>query len=125
LAIETCIAGAGGNDDIVEAGVIRTGSNLWYVVFESILVTLGLDTTYYETRKNLIDESLVRRRNNIAHGKEMDAKPDEFVELRNKVLDMMDHFAVQVFISASQKDYLERAPVAPLPSRTTAPIAGT
>jgi hypothetical protein len=125
LAIESCINGAGGGDDIFEAGVVRTGSNLWYVVFESILVTLGLDTAYYETRRNLIDESLVRRRNDIAHGKEMDAKPDEFVELRNKVLDMMDHFAVQVFVAASQKDYLQRALVAPDPSLSAVVSTGT
>lgn len=113
--VETCVVGSGGADDIEESGVIRTGSNLGYDMLVAILVTLGLDYSFYETRANLINKSLLERRNTIAHGRELDINPADFDDLRAKVVDMMDHFAVQVFMAASHRDYLTTMNATPSP----------
>ena len=47
---------------------IDTKSNLTSKVFANIANSLDIATVAYETKFNLIDESLVRRRNEIAHG---------------------------------------------------------
>jgi hypothetical protein len=104
--LESCVQGSGGPDELVESGVIRTNSNLNYQVFSEILTTLGLSTDDYQMREHLINKSLVERRNTIAHGRELNVRPEDFDELRRLVVDMMDHFAVQVFMAASQREYL-------------------
>lgn len=70
------------------------------------MVTLGLKTDYFETRAHVINESLVKRRHNIAHGRELDVAPSDFDDLRKHVLDMMEHFAVQVYLAAAHGEYL-------------------
>jgi len=56
---------------------VDTESNLKTHVFENIVLSLGIDTRPYGSRYNLIDESLVWRSNEIAHGEYVDLNSDQ------------------------------------------------
>jgi len=85
--------------------VISTNSNLSSNVFENILFSVGIATSKYETKFNLIDESLVRRRNKIAHGEYLDIDYPEFQELVTEILLMMRWFKTDLLNAASLKAY--------------------
>lgn len=68
---------------------IDTASNLSSEVFRNILLSVGIDPSGYETRFNLIDESLVKRRNNIAHGDYLEVKKQDWANLADEVLLML------------------------------------
>ncbi len=47
---------------------VNTQSNLSSKIFKEIICTLNFDYSLYATKEHMIDEQLVYRRNNIAHG---------------------------------------------------------
>lgn len=65
---------------------INTASNLSSSVLQNILLSVGIDPSGYETRYKLIDESLLKRRNNIAHGEYVDIKREDWAALADEVL---------------------------------------
>jgi len=89
-------------DELSEQGtlssssLIRTESNLSSKVLADILIRIGLDGDLFAVNSHFIDENLVSRRNEIAHGKWLDMKPEEFAELSKKVQDMLDEFTDRV-----------------------------
>lgn len=84
---------------------INTDSNLSSQVFDNIVYTLALAPTPYESRYNLIDESLVNRRNRIAHGEYLDIKADEWRKLADDILDLMRQFKSDVQNAATLAQY--------------------
>ena len=84
---------------------ISTNSNLSSNVFKNILFSVGLATAKYETKFNLIDESLVRRRNKIAHGEYLDIDYPEFQTLVKETLLTMRWFKTDLLNTASLKGY--------------------
>lgn len=77
-------------------GVIDTGSNLSSSNLNEILWTLGLDASQYSTKKILIDEKLVNRRNYIAHGEPLDVSVSDYLVLHDEILILLDTFRNQV-----------------------------
>jgi hypothetical protein len=75
---------------------INTESNLSASVFENILQAVGFATTPYEAKANLINESLLRRRNTIAHGEYVDVAKDDWVKLADEVLQMLRQFKTDI-----------------------------
>jgi hypothetical protein len=75
---------------------INTESNLSASVFENILHAVGLETTPYESKANLIDESLLKRRNTIAHGEYIDVPKDDWAKLADEVLQMLRQFKTDI-----------------------------
>lgn len=75
---------------------INTESNLSASVFENILHAVGFDTQPYETRSNLIDESLLKRRNTIAHGEYIGVAKDDWAKLADEVLQMLRQFKTDI-----------------------------
>lgn len=71
---------------------INTESNLSASVLDNILQAIGFATTPYETKANLINESLLKRRNTIAHGEYIDVSKDEWGILADEVLQMLRQF---------------------------------
>ena len=71
---------------------INTASNLNFQVFEEVLCVLGLDKTSYLSKKALIDERLVRKRNEVAHGRYSEIEEDEYLDLHSNLIDMVDLF---------------------------------
>jgi len=92
------------------SSAIDRESNLTSKVFANIAASLDIATTGYETKFNLIDESLVRRRNKVAHGDYLDLDPADFRTLADDVLQMMRDYKTDLQNAASLATY--RRPVA-------------
>jgi len=86
--------------------VINTESNLSSLVFREILWTLGLDEAPYATKKTLLDEKLLARRNHIAHGQSLDVSVDDYLEMHDEILALMDAFKTQIENACILKQYL-------------------
>lgn len=85
--------------------VVRTESNLSSKVFSNIGVAIGLDLQWYEPRYNLIDESLLKRRNSIAHGEYLDVAADGFWSLANEVILLLRSFKTDIENAVALKAY--------------------
>lgn len=84
---------------------IDTESNLTSKVFSNIATSLDISITPYETKFNLIDESLVRRRNKVAHGEYLDVGVDDFWTLANEIIQMMRGYKTDLQNAASLEAY--------------------
>lgn len=84
---------------------INTESNLTSKVFENIANSLGIKTDPYSSRFNMIDESLVQRRNKIAHGEFIDIGGKEFGELLDGILALMREYKTDLQNAASTAAY--------------------
>ena len=80
-------------------------SNLSSSVFKEIICILGLDYSLYESKKVLIDEKLLKKRNMIAHGNYLDIDEQQYDELHIQVVGIMDNFRNQIDNCASTKQY--------------------
>ena len=88
---------------------IEMKSNLSSEVLREIIYMLGLDYRDYETKAKLIDETLLKNRNNIAHGKYLLMDDEEFIDLHRAIVDLIDLFSNQISNAAITKAY-KRAP---------------
>ena len=88
--------------------LIRTSGNLSSSVLRDVTTRLGLPYAPYETRSNLIDEKLVRRRNNISHGDYLEVDEESYEELHQKVLEMLNRFTADLLNAAATRAYLHR-----------------
>ena len=95
------------------SSAINTESNLTSKVFTNIATSLDIDVERYSTKFNLIDESLVNRRNKVAHGEYMDLGGKEFGELVVDVLQLMRDYKTDLLNAASMESY--KRPVALVP----------
>ena len=88
--------GLGGKSKLKIDTAINTDSNLSASVFENILQAVGFATAPYEAKANLIDESLLKRRNTIAHGEYIDVAKDDWAKLADEVLQMLRQFKTDI-----------------------------
>ena len=86
--------------------VVSTNSNLSSSILREITCILGLDYSFYETKKVIIDEQLLKRRNGIAHGEYLLLNREEYQQLHYEILAMMENFRTQIENNAIQKLYL-------------------
>jgi MAE_28990/MAE_18760-like HEPN len=89
--------------------VVATGSNLSSSILREITCLLGLEYTFYETHQVIIDEQLLSRRNKIAHGERLEylsLSRDEYQQLHEQILSMMEYFRNQIENHAAQQLYL-------------------
>ncbi|WP_295883817.1 MAE_28990/MAE_18760 family HEPN-like nuclease [uncultured Thiohalocapsa sp.] len=84
---------------------ITTRANLSSEVLREIVETLGLSFAPFETKCNLIDETLLRSRNTIAHGEYLIITVGRFEELAREVLEMMENFRAQVQNAAALQQF--------------------
>lgn len=84
---------------------INTESNLTSKVFSNIATSLDINLGEYTSRFNLIDESLVSRRNRIAHGEFIDIGGAEFGDLLNDVLQIMREYKTDLENAATTAAY--------------------
>lgn len=64
---------------ILPKEAISTASNLSSEILKEITAVLGLDFLPYSTRSNLIDEKLLKTRNEIAHGEYLVFDREEYI----------------------------------------------
>ena len=88
------------------SSAINTESNLKSTVFTNIANSLDISISGYATKFNLIDESLVNRRNKVAHGEYLDLGGKEFGELVGEVLEIMRGYKTDLQNAASMKSYI-------------------
>lgn len=88
--------------------IIKTKSNLNSEVFIEIMETIGLDYSQYEGNFKLLDEVLLKMRNEIAHGEKLeyiDLDKERFDEVYEKIVEMMNIFSAQIMNAACLKEY--------------------
>jgi len=84
---------------------VDTKSNLSFAVLTNIMNSLGLSPDLFATKQKLIDERLLFRRNNIAHGKYLAISAAEYDELHHQVLEMLETFRNLIDNAASASLY--------------------
>lgn len=84
---------------------IDTESNLSSKVFENILNSIGLDESYYAPFYNLIDESLLKRRNKVAHGEYLDLEVKDWAGLADTIVMLLRAFKTDVQNAATLGAY--------------------
>lgn len=87
------------------ANAIDTEANLSSKVFSNIAESLDISISTYEAKFHLIDESLLNRRNKIAHGEYIDIGADDFATLTDTVLEMMRSYKTDIENAASQASF--------------------
>lgn len=91
------------------SGAVKTESNLSSTIFENIANSVGVSTTPYATKFNLIDSSLVERRNKIAHGEYLDLTSGDFGPLVDEVLGLLRWFKNDLMNAAVTEAYKKSA----------------
>jgi MAE_28990/MAE_18760-like HEPN len=87
------------------SNAVDTESNLQSKVFDNIATSLDIETTSYQTSYNLIDQSLVRKRNSIAHGEFLDLKVTDLQVLTDEILTLMDCYKTDISNAAATKKF--------------------
>ena len=95
----------------IDDTVINTESNLWYVVLQKNLYRIGMPTSLFDDLKRDID-SLVNRRNSIAHGtQDSGVTEKELTRWENVVKRILEESIKILFKYAKDKNYLnDRVP---------------
>jgi hypothetical protein len=86
--------------------IVSTASNLSSDILREIICRLGLDYSFYETKEAIINEQLLKRRNGITHGEYLSLDREEYQQLHDEILGMMENFRNQIENNAIQKLYL-------------------
>ena len=91
-------------------GAIDTESNLSSAVLRDILATI--DVPYdasWSSKELLIDGSLLKTRNDVAHGEHSDIDADTYDQLHDLVIDLLDQIKTAIENHAVVKAYLRSA----------------
>lgn len=75
---------------------IDTASNLSSTVFANIASSIGIDTNSYETKYHFIDESVLRRRNNIAHGEYLDVHLPDYNQISDEIIKLLRSYKTDI-----------------------------
>jgi len=86
-------------------GAVITAANLSSSVLRDILAKLGIDQHPYELQANLIDQGLLFRRNNIAHGEFLEVSMSDFEVLHSEITELLIMFAADTLNCAATRDY--------------------
>ena len=85
--------------------VVNTQSNLSTVVLQNILSSLGFDYSLYETKEKLLDEKLLRTRNQIAHGEYVELSDIEVHDIQSECIVLMEIFKNQIDNAVALQSY--------------------
>lgn len=90
----------------IDDQLIDTESNLWYIVLQKNLYKIGLSVDLFESYHRDID-SLVNRRNTIAHGNfRSGVSEEEFTNWETKVTSILSGITTVIYDYANKKRYL-------------------
>lgn len=93
-------------DDKPFQRIINTDSNLNFELFDEIIKSIGLNNIY-KTKKNYIDNEMLKYRHEIVHGESYKDTEYNFTEVYNHVLSIMESFKSQVIEAAEKKEFLK------------------
>lgn len=84
---------------------VNTESNLSSEVFDRIAKSVGVDVNKYMHLYPFIDESIVNKRNYIAHGEYMDVNIDEYKRISDRVFDLIRYYKDDIENIAVRRSY--------------------
>lgn len=90
-----------------DEGIMPETSNLDSAQFQEYARILGIDYSPYETKRNLLDERLVRNRHAIAHGDRIPIDQEMYEDVRSLVLELLELFRNDIQNAAHNKAYLK------------------
>ena len=98
-------------DDFAPAwdSAIDTQSNLDSKVLREVLCVVGVRGDEYLSKGLAIDERLVKNRNSIAHGRGVSITQEDYNELHDMVVSMLDRFRNDLERAAETGSYLRNA----------------
>jgi hypothetical protein len=88
--------------------IIRTDANLSSTVLLDILNTVGVDASQYESKKHILDNQLLAKRNHIAHGSNLDVDITDYLQLHDEILSMINLLRNQIENAAISGGYLQQ-----------------
>lgn len=88
---------------------IDTASNLNYEVLTDILAALDVSADRYASKKVLIDEKLLKRRNTVAHGDFLDLEPDEYSDIHAAIIALFEQLRTDIENHAVNQAYRKSA----------------
>lgn len=89
---------------------ISTASNLNSEILKEIADILGIDFSPYLTKSKLIDEKLLKTRNEIAHGEYSGVDRNEYIELHQEIINLLDLFKNQIENAAISERFKRKSP---------------
>ena len=89
--------------------VIKDPSVLNSELFKNLLEILGLSEEHYQLKKKKLDEILIKERHDIAHGKRNNISIGDFNATYDMVVNFLEYFKDQLYISALETGYLNKA----------------
>jgi hypothetical protein len=84
---------------------IDTKYNLSSAILKEIICILNFDYSAYASKEKLIDHKLLNPRNRIAHGKYLEIDVDEYLELHEEIISLMNLLRNQIDNAASTRTY--------------------
>jgi hypothetical protein len=109
-AVEFFLNGLDARAELQFEGSINTQANLSSAVFERIARSIGIDTSRYETKYKFIDSSLLQRRNQIAHGEYLDVDHNQFDELADMVINLINEYRIDIENIVTTNAHLAQTP---------------
>lgn len=91
--------------DLPWKDAVTTTGNLNSEVLQDILGLLSLSYTPYETKKVVLDEKLLGRRNSIAHGDYLELQVSDYEEIHSEVLLLIELFRDHVENAAATRAF--------------------
>ncbi|KAA6325117.1 hypothetical protein EZS27_025631 [termite gut metagenome] len=88
--------------------IINSESNLKSEVLEKIMNQIGLDFSFYATKRNFLDQSVLKLRNAIAHGEQKILEIDKYIEIADFVIELMEHYKTLLQDAIDKKMYLRK-----------------
>lgn len=85
--------------------IVDTESNLSTRALKEIAWCLGIDYSVFATKEKLIDSRLLARRNHVAHGELLEVEAEDFSELADNVVALIDAFRAQIENAAVTESY--------------------
>jgi MAE_28990/MAE_18760-like HEPN len=86
-------------------GEVDCRSNLNSEVLGEIACLLGISFSAYELKRQFLDQSLLPKRNDIAHGRLIKVDEGDFMEAHRAVLELIEQFRTDIENAAVTKAY--------------------
>lgn len=84
---------------------IRTGANIDFEEFRSIMLSVGCDSDRHQLQQFTIDNRLLRLRNAIAHGRYEFIDVQDWMDIKERIVPILEDVRAQLSNAASLKTY--------------------
>jgi proline dehydrogenase len=92
-----------------DRSMIRTRSNLSFENFSDIMHSVGCDADRHELQRSLINNRLLKNRNDIAHGRDLVIQHEDWLELDTRVVAILRDVRDQLIDAATNQSYRRSA----------------